>query len=376
MIDDKVMNTILPLQSLEDSIDELKSDLAAQNFPITNFSSGGVFYTLLAIVVNIKLELIALLRKVVNNCFVTHAEDDWIELKAADYSKKRKLPTKARGYVTLSRALSGEAIVISKYDVFKTTPDINGRDLKFIVLEDTILQQDSLSVQVLAEAEKTGVEYNVPENSITKSLTHIEGIDLITNDSNWLVSEGSDLESLESLKNRCLNAWSELSTYAIRDKYKSVCEAVDGVLYVTVDDMHPRGQATVDIIVTSTAGTATETLISKVYDAANTVKGPDDDLLVKSSEIVVQDFEIVIYIPTSASDAGVISAAESAIIKLMQFDKNRELNKLYKDEIVYSLRNEIAVYKKSDISIPSEDVILTNDKVLVLGSINITVERI
>jgi len=84
MIDDKVMNTILPLPSLEDSIDELKSDLAAQNFPITNFSSGGVFYTLLAIVVNIKLELIALLRKVVNKCFVTHAEDDWIELKAAD----------------------------------------------------------------------------------------------------------------------------------------------------------------------------------------------------------------------------------------------------------------------------------------------------
>lgn len=376
MIDDKTMNTILPINSFEDEMDLIKSELSSKEFVVTNFTSGGVFYTIVAILIQIKLELITLLRKVVNNSFITHAEDEWIELNAADYSKKRKQPTKAKGYVTIARAETGEAITISKYDVFKTTPDSFGRDLKYIVLEDTILQQDLLSVQVLVEAEKEGTDYNVSENMITRSLTHIEGIDTITNDSNWLVSEGSDLETLESLRSRCLNAWSELSTYAIRDKYKSVCEAVEGVLYITVDDMHPRGQATVDIIVTSTAGAATETLIEKVYEAANQIKGPDDDILVKSSETVEQDFEIVIYIPSSASDNGVIDVAEDAIIRLMQFDKNRELNKLYRDDIVYYLKDAIDVYKKADIISPATDVILTNDKVLILGSIAVTVERI
>lgn len=376
MIDDKILDEILPIPDREEYLNTLEQELKDEGFAITNFSSGGIFYTLLMILIQIRIELVKLLRGVVNNVFVSHAQDIWMELKAADFSKKRKQATKTQGYVTLERDASGDAMKIAKGDVFKTDQDINGEELRFLVLQDTILQKDSLSQTVLVQAEKEGSKYNVPQNQIKKSLTHIEGVDRIFNASDWLVQEGSDIEEIEGLRTRTLNSWAELSTFPIRDKYKNVCEAVEGVLFVRVDDLHPRGQGTVDIIVTSTAGEATQSLLDKVEVEANTIKGPYDNLLVKSSETVAQDIEIVVYIDENASDEGIQVKAESIIIDLLKITKYRELNKLYRDDIVYSLKKDIDVYKKSDIIQPAADVILSNDKVIILGTLTITVERV
>ncbi|WP_261949178.1 baseplate J/gp47 family protein [Paenibacillus melissococcoides] len=107
----------------------------------------------------------------------------------------------------------------------------------------------------------------------------------------WITREGSDLEDIESLRARTLNSW-RLSTLPIAAKYKNVCEAIPGVLYVRVDDLHPRGQGTIDIIVTGTAGTPSEGLLQKVREEAEKIKGPDDNLLVKASDTVTQDIDI------------------------------------------------------------------------------------
>lgn len=376
MIDEKILDEILPVPNREELKNSIEEELQEEGFVITNFGSGGVFYTLLMILLQIRIELVKLMRVVLNNMFISHAQGVWMELKAADFSKKRKQPTKTRGYVTIERDTQGEAVKIAKGDVFKTEQDINGEELRFLVLEEAILQKDLLLQRVLVEAEKEGSKYNVPPGQIRKSLTHIEGIDRITNGADWLIQEGSDLEDIESLRERTLNSWAELSTYPIRDKYKNVCEAVEGVLFVRVDDMHPRGQGTVDIIVTSTAGVATEALLDKVEGEAIKIKGPYDNLLVKSSETVQQDFEIVIYIAEDASDAGIKERAEAIIIDLLKIRKDRELNKLYRDDIIYALKKDIQVYKKADILSPVDDIILSNDRVIILGSLNISVERV
>lgn len=376
MIDEQILDEILPVPDREELKNSIVQELKDEGFRISNFSSGGIFYTLLMIVIQIRIELVKLLRKVLNNVFLSHAEDVWLELKAADFTKKRKQPTKTKGYVTIERDAPGDAVKIAKGDIFKTEQDINGEELRFLAVEDTVLQKDSLSQKVLVLAEKEGAKYNVPPGQINKSLTHIEGIDRIFNDSDWLVQEGSDLEDIESLRDRTLNSWAELSTMPIADKYKNICEGVEGVLFVRVDDMHPRGQGTIDIIVTSTAGAATQDLLDKVEAQAVTIKGPYDNLLVKSSEIVEQDFDIVIYIAEDASDEGVQEKGEAIITDLMKIRKDRELNRLYLDDIRYALKSGIQVYKKSDIISPADDVILSNDRVIVLGLLNITVERV
>ena len=376
MIDEKILDEILPVPDRNEARDKIIEELNQEGFIITNFSSGGIFYTLIMILIQIRIELIKLLRLVLNNMFISHAQGAWLELKSADFSKKRKQPTKTRGYVTLERDVAGEAVRIAKGEVFKTELDINGEELRYLAVEESILQKDLLSQNVLVEAETEGTKYNVPPGQIRRSLTHIEGIDRITNNQDWLVQEGSDIEDIESLRERVLNSWAELSTMPIAGKYKNVCESVEGVLFVRVDDMHPRGQGTIDIIVTSTAGAATQSLLDKVKAKADEIRAPHDNLLVKSSETYIQNVDVVIHIASDANDEGIVERGEAIIIDLMKIDKNRELNKLYRDDLVYALKKDIAAYKKSSIINPSADVILENDKVIILGELNVTVERV
>lgn len=90
--------------------------------------------------------------------FLTHASGVWVDLKAADYGKKRKKAQKTQGLVTLSRTNDqGEAVKIPKGHVFKTEKDVNGEELRFFVLEAAVLQKGARSVDVLVEAEKEGL---------------------------------------------------------------------------------------------------------------------------------------------------------------------------------------------------------------------------
>ncbi|WP_018750718.1 baseplate J/gp47 family protein [Paenibacillus sanguinis] len=375
MIDDQVMNQILPVPDRDELASSLQEELQDEGFSITNFSPGGIFYTLMMIAIQIRIDLVTLFRNVLNNMFVSHAEGDWLELKAADFSKKRKQPVKTRGNVTLKRAAAGEAIRIAKGDIFKTEADIMGEELRFVVLENVTMPADALTYRVPVEAEKVGSAYNVPPGQIRRSLTHIEGIDEIMNEADWISREGSDLEDIESLRARTLNSWSELSTLPIAAKYKSVCEAIPGVLFVQVDDLHPRGQGTVDIIVTGTAGTPSEGLLAQVQAAADSIKGPDDNVLAKPSETVTQDIAVTVWIPVDASEDGIETKATAILTELLRIKKGRDLNVLNHADIIYAIRSGISISKNVKVTNPPQDVVLDNNKVIVLGSVSITILR-
>ena len=107
MIDKKTLDAVLPVPSLEELRDAKVEELKNEGFVITNFHSGGVFHTMLMIALRIKIEVIELLRLVLNNMFVSHATGIWLDLKMADYSKKRKRAQKARGLVTVTRLVMG-----------------------------------------------------------------------------------------------------------------------------------------------------------------------------------------------------------------------------------------------------------------------------
>lgn len=376
MISEKVLDEILPVPELEQLKADVIAELNAAGFVITNWSSGGVFNTLLMIVLRGRIELIRLLRSILNNMFITHAQGTWLELKAADFSKRRKPAGKTRGFVTVGRNAPGEAVRIPKGHVFKTERDINGDDLRFLVLQDTILQQNALSVMVPVEAEKEGARYNVPQGQISKSLIHIAGIDSVTNAAQWITREGSDLEDYESLRERTLNSWAELATFAIRDKYRNVCEAVPGVLFAKVNDLHPRGQGTIDIVVTSTAGTASEGLLDLVRAEADKIRGPYDDILVKGSTTIEQDIEMLLTIPYGAANAGIEDRAIAAVTELLRIRRGRDLNVLTHADIIFAVKTSVPELKNVKVIVPSEDVVLEDDKVIVLGNTTVTVQRV
>ena len=287
MIDPKILDAVLPVPDLDELRDSMIEDLKNEGFVISNFHSGGIFHTMLMIVLRVRIEFVELLRLVLNSMFLSHAKGVWLDIKAVDFSKKRKQAQKTQGYVTISRSdAKGEAVRIAKGHVFKTAKDVNGQELRFFAREDTVLQRGVLSTDIPVEAELEGSRYNVPAGQITKSLLFLDGVETITNGDHWITREGSDTETDESFRARGLRSWSELAQRAIHDTYVNVCEEVNGVLYVTVDDQHPRGQGTIDVVVTSEAGPASESLLNEVRAVCETIKAPDDDVLVKSAEPV------------------------------------------------------------------------------------------
>ena len=135
MIEKAILDKVLPVPELETLKEEKIAELKDEGFAITNFHSGGVFYTILLIVLRIKIEFIELLRTVLSNMTLTHSTGAWLDIKAADYGKKRKKAQKTQGRVTLSRTDNqGETVKIEKGHIFKTQKDINGEELRFPAL--------------------------------------------------------------------------------------------------------------------------------------------------------------------------------------------------------------------------------------------------
>lgn len=376
MIDSDTLDSILPVPDIDDLKDDTVAELQDEGFAVTNFNSGGIFYTLLMIVFKVYIELITLCRTVLSNMFVSFAEGTWMEIKAADFAKKRKVAVKTQGKVTASRSASGEAVTIPQGQVFKTAKDINGTELRYFALADTILQQGALSVDVPVEAEIEGSQYNVPAGQIVNTLTHIEGIDKITNGDGWITLEGSDIEDLESLRSRTLNAWSELSTLPTAEKYKNVCEAVPGVLFVRVDDDQPRGQGTIDIIVTGTAGAATDNLLALVQAAAEAIRGPYDNLQVKSSTTVSQAVSITATVSSTIDTTGLEDKVKAAITSMLQVSKDRNLNELLLSDINYTVRSKCSEVKNVAFTTPTADVKLGADQIIIAGDITVTIQKV
>ena len=91
MIDKEILDAVIPVPTLEEAKDEKVAELKEEGFVVTNFHSGGVFYTLLMVELRIKIELLQLARRILNNMFVTHAEGVWLDLKMPDYSIDRQV---------------------------------------------------------------------------------------------------------------------------------------------------------------------------------------------------------------------------------------------------------------------------------------------
>ena len=376
MIDKDTLDAVLPLPEIEERRDELVTELKEEGFVITNFHSGGIFYTLLMIVLRIEREFKMFLRAFLNNAFVTHASGAWLDLKATDYSKKRKKAQKAQGLVTVSRTdAEGDAVKIEKGHVFKTKKDINGEELRFFVLEATVLQQGAREVDVLVEAEMEGSRYNVPEGQITRSLTFLNGIDEITNGADWITREGSDTEDDDGLKTRTLRSWSELAARPIEDTFINAAESVPGVLFAQADCQHPRGQGTVDVIVTGTAGEATEGLLDAVREAVDKIAGPYDNILVKSSVVVPQDIEVVVATDDVSDDAEIKGKVASVLTELLAVRKGRKFYELTLSDINHAVRSSYTAATNVSVTTPAQDIKLDKDKVITLGAVTVTVRR-
>ena len=376
MIDNDILDRIFPVQDPDSLKKEQVDRLKERGFVITNFNSGGIFNTILMIILQIRMELTSLLRRMLNTLYVRHADGEWLGLLAADFSKERKAAVKTKGILELRRKAGGDiSFIIPAGTVFKTDMDINGEELRFFSTERVVVQKNETLVEVPVEAEMEGSRYNIPPGQITRCMQHLEGIESISNEKGWITTEGSDTEEWESLRDRTLGAWDLLATMPTAAKYKNICESIDGVLHVNVRQLHPRGQGTGDIVVTSTAGEATPELLKKVQEAADQIKAPDDDVLVKSAVTVYQDVILHVTLPGLVSDEGIEERVAGAVANYFRISHDRNLNEFIHYDLLYAIKNSVPLIKNVKILQPEDDVILDSDRVAVCGTITINIER-
>ena len=373
MIIGKILDAIFPIPKLDDLKEQTIEKLASKGFIITNFRAGGVFHTLMMISLEIYIELITLFRRVLSNMFVKYAEGDWLELKAQDYGKMRKPASKTKGVLTLIGAEGHQTLIIPAGTTFRTDKDINGEELRYFAVTDTTLLDTQQTIQVTVEAEKEGTLYNVSQNRLINCTRHLEGVESITNTSDWIIEAGTDTEDLELLRERTLNSWADLATGTTAAKYKSVAEQVTGVLYAEVDQLHPRGQGSVDIIITSTAGKASEELLKKVEEAVQEIKGEYDNLLIKSATTIYQDINIVVELPTLISGEGVEDKIRYAISNYFKVSASRKLNEIILVDLYITLKSEIPILKNIKISNPPSDVKLEKGTIILLGELTVEI---
>lgn len=369
---------IIPIPDLNEMSAKVESDLTASNSKITNFRVGRIFKTLIMIFLQAVVDLYKLVANVVSQVFLTKdgAKGPWLDLKAKELGIERKQASKTEGLVAVSRNESnGTPVMIPQGTIFKTTLDADGSELRFITTEKVIMQQEELKVYVPVVAELPGAGYNVPANMIKNSFQHISGIDTINNEADWLTKEGTDTETDDALLERCENVWNELSTNLTASAYASKIAKLDGVLIVQVDDLHPRGQGTVDIIITGTAGIPTPALIQTVQNEVEKIKGPYDNVIVYGPEAIYQDVDVTLYINRLYGDEDLIRAeAIGKINSLFMVTKESPGNHLYRAEITSKLM-PIENTTNVIVNTPVEDVTLNPRQLIMPGTITVNIIR-
>lgn len=376
MISEDLLDKICRVPDENEEMEKIRDELIKEDFIITDLKKGGIFHTIIRIFVKIYIELKTKSRKQINNFFVLHADEDWLELKAADFGKKRKQAVKARGYITIERREHSEALQILKGHMFKTFPDGSGNEKKYYVLETTIIEAGKSEGRVLVEAAEGGTAYNVPNGKITVSMIHLDGVEKVSNKEGWLQLEGADIEDIEAFRKRVGESWSELAELTIEDKLKNAARKVEGVIDVSIDAQHPRGQGTTDIIVTGANGTATPELLRKVETAVSYLKGNYDDFLCKSVTVVNQDISLTIYISKGVSFTGIKEKAEEIIRKLMELSRRKEPDSLYLDDIRFALKDGLPEYKRTEFTNPVKDVELPKGQIIMLRNLAVTVSNV
>ncbi|MGL5956782.1 MAG: baseplate J/gp47 family protein [Brevinema sp.] len=276
----------------EEIVEEIITKTKEEIPVISNYRSGGVFYTFIQVVASFLEKIYLELEQLLPNRFLMTAKGKWLDLKAEELSLYRYPASKTRGYVIFSRSDSSRTMIIAKDKIIATKSG-----LRYKVVADVEFQADESSLSVLVEAENVGSQYNIINGMITEIITPISGIDTITNLGHWVTHVGKDEESDDSLRSRCLALWQGLSG-ANKSAYIAWAKTVEGIGDVRVLST-ARGLGTVDVICVgiNNINPAPE-LINKVRSAINERKPIATDVRVEAPvEILIHTNISVVMLP-------------------------------------------------------------------------------
>ena len=233
-------------------------------------------------------QIYALLQRLMKQAVPATSTGDWLDTHAASVNLSRRPATKARGNVRFYRASSSSPaanINIPARRIVRTLPDGTGQIYRYSTLADAVLPSGAESVDVPCESEEYGASANAGVGQICELVTPVESVSGVSNQADWLTSEGADEETDAQLQERYALAWAA-NNGCTKHAYKAWALSVPGVTSVSILDQHPRGQGTVDIVVRGADVLPTEALLEKVRAAIAPHVPINDDWLVKGPQAI------------------------------------------------------------------------------------------
>ena len=356
----------------------------ADRTKLTNFNVGSVIRTLVEVIGSAIADLGELTLAALKAGFLATATGYWLDLKAREFGVTRHPAKRTEGIVFFVRAVPrDENITIPAGTIVSTLKDPDGKAYRYSTLTEVVLVAGTSEIAAPIIAQSAGAAYNVGPGSIKKTVIHLRGVDSVENRSDWITSEGTDLETDESLRRRAFLAWEELTQGSTERAYISWALSDARVTSAFVNSHHPRGQGTVNIYILGAGGMPSPSLIDDVQETidANRPLCSDALVLAPESRDVVVDLAITPkrYFVTSEIEAEVRKRLEGYFnpqgdpaypwIEPLGVGKKVVFNQLV--EIVMSVNGVYDVL----LSSPTGDIEIDTDQLPVLASLVIRFEE-
>ncbi len=369
------------MKSLSEIINDLIENVSTKT-PFTNFNPSAAIRNLLEVVAAPIAELYQLVQTVTSQSWVETATGEWLDLKVREVGITRLPAIKSQVYLTFSAdEPPDQNIVIPQNTICKSVKDEDGNEYRFYTTEETVLEAGEISVVELAEAEEVGSEYNVGEGTITRMVTPVSGISVVTNIDwedttvdppvtvSYLKQEGTDAESDEQLRQRAIGTWEAIGIGGTRTAYKTWAMSAPGVVACSVLDDFPFGPGTVGVVIVGPDGDPSAQLIQDVYNYIKLRKPLTADVRVLGPVIETVNIEVTLtrfaHAGEEEVEAGVLSALEDYAENLQLGEGvilSRLLNRLMEVSGVYNVA----------VNSPTSDLPVSVDTFIQVGEVNIT----
>lgn len=373
---------LIGVKNFDELVTDARLKLGVMDSKITSWSIGGVLRTLIELSCYGLASLNDLLVRIVPQGFVRFATGKWLDLWADSVGIVRREAEKAAGVIDFYRDEIGTVVRIPAGSIVKTETTASGQELRFFTETEVILGVAELRIKVPVRAEFEGALWNVGAGYVRTLVTHIAGIDGVVNAVDWLTHEGIDRETDESLRNRYYLKWEELSTGSTAGAYESWAYHVQGVEDVEIDDMHPRGDGTVDVIVAGPNGAPSQALIDQVTDYIDTRRPMCSDVLVTGPTPKILNLEIKIFLHPQHGNEEIIRQQVEAVLQdffIKRVDSEIEAQRISQDFVKARLIRYLMLIEwvvNVKVLAPLDDVIIGKAELATRGDIRISFERV
>ena len=257
-------------------------DLVKNEGLITNTSKYSPFWRLVSAIVikpyiwikNVFIETVLM------NMFLMTATGKFLDLFANAVNLERKAATFAAGEILFTKANKNQSVVVPAGTLI-SSPEINGVTYQLKTVQEHSIPAGVESARIHVIATEPGENYNLAAGYYRFLVEPIDGV-TVTNDDNWLISPGANIESDDDLRDRTKNQYNFVGHYHTDAVYRGIVTTITGISTKQVFFVHdaPRGPGTANLYLLLNDGVDSSYFIDKVntYIMGQGYRGHGDDL--------------------------------------------------------------------------------------------------